>query len=79
LRLKKSMKVCCHKCEVLSFLTQEKWKSTGEIDAVTHNTSKLTKNYQNEEKLNDICRPVVRKRIYEGLSCGSMNFIDADD
>ena len=31
------MKVCCHKCEVLSFLTQEKWKSTGEIDDVTHN------------------------------------------
>ena len=79
LMLKKAMKFFCDKCEVLSFSTQEEWKSSGEIETALHETYKLTTFFQNKEKWNSAFGKVVRNTAHEGLSYGSMNVIDAED
>ena len=72
------MRVCCERFEAPSFLTQEEWKYSAEIEAFMHNASRLKTIFQNETKLNYACGPVMRKMLHDGLSCGPMNVIDTD-
>ena len=60
------------------FLIKEEWKAAAEIKAVLYNTSRLTKNCRNEEKLNAVHRPVMRKTTLDALSSGSLEVIDVD-
>ena len=73
------MKACCTRFYALYFLMEEKWKYAAEIEDVQHNTSRLTSIFQNEEKLNGACGPVMRKTLHDGFSCGSINVADGDD
>ena len=51
---------------------EEEWKAIAEIEAVLHNTSRLTTIFQHKEKLNDAYTPIMRKTKHDGLSSGSL-------
>ena len=51
--VERAMKVFCDKHDVISFLTQEEWKSSGKIEAILYNASRLTTICQN--KKNQFC------------------------
>ena len=78
LRLKKAVEFCCDKFGVLPSLAQKEWNSSGEFESIINDTSKLIRIYQNEEKLNGACGPVMRKVLYDGLSCGTIKVVNTE-
>ena len=53
--------------------------SSGEFEDALNDTYKLTIFFQNKEKLNGEHGPLMRKLIYDGLSCGTMKVVNTDD
>ena len=51
LRLKEAICVHYERYDATLFLTQNEWNNSFEIEAVPHDTSRLTAFYQNEKKL----------------------------
>ena len=48
------------------------------MEAALHSTSRLTANFQNENKLKFCLGPAMRKTLHGGPSSGSSNSIDVD-
>ena len=78
LRLKEEMKSHCNQFNAPYFLVEEQWKHTAEIEAVMNDTSRLTTNFQNEEKLNAACGTVVTKTTHDGSSSASLEETHVD-
>ena len=51
----------------------------GDFEEILNDISKLTKKYQNEEKLNCVHGPVMRKVLDDGLSCETMKVMITND
>ena len=62
-----------------SFLTEDEWKSVREFEATLMENSHLTTIYQNEDNLNDVHGPVMRKELQDGLTRETMALTDVGD
>ena len=65
LRVKRGMKEFRREFNVQSCLTEDEWKSVREFEATLMETSRLTTIYQNEDKLNGACGPLMRKALHD--------------
>ena len=79
LRVKGCVMEHCRQFNADPFLSEDEWKTTWEFEGMLRETSLLTTNFQNEEKLNAAHGPVMRKALHDSLSKDTMDLVDAED
>ena len=70
--------VCIHQFNTPHFLVEDKWKTVGVFEAILRDTSRLTAVFQDDEKLNGACGPVMQKSLHDRLSRVTMRMINSD-
>ena len=60
------------------FLSEDDWRNVREFKGILRETSRLTKKFQNEEKLNGAHVLVMRKSLHDSLSRVTMELINTE-
>ena len=60
------------------FLAKDDWRNVREFEGILRETSRLTIIFQNEEKVNRACGPVMRKSLHDSLSRATMILINTE-
>ena len=78
LRMKRGTAENCREFKMPEFVTEEDWRTVREFEGNLHKKSRWTKVCQNEEKLNGVCGPVMRKYLCDILSRSTMLLMNTE-